>query len=233
LRKLPKMTHKLIRETTVIVPTYNHSRYLDRCLRSILSQKNYQDFEIICVNDGSKDQSASVLARYESELTILTNSENRGLPFSINRAILESTGRFIIRVDSDDYVSENFLHILTMTLKSNSKIDAAACDYEIVGEVNSNRIVDCIAEPIACGIMFRRDSLFDVGLYDEGFRLHEDKELMSRFQNKYKVTRVPIPLYRYRMHSSNITKNLEDSELYLKKLSQKKEASVETGKQGT
>lgn len=208
----------MIKETTVIVPTYNHARYLDRCLRSLLSQATYQDFEIICVNDGSTDETPEILQRYESEITVIKNPINLGLPSSINKAIRNSKSQFLVRVDSDDYVSRDFLGILTLALKSNKKIDSVACDYELFDESGSIRIVNCIEEPIACGIAFRRDHLIDIGLYDESFKIHEDKELMQRYLQKYSVDRLPIPLYRYRMHGANMTKNFQAGDEYLKKL---------------
>ena len=212
----------MYRETTVIVPTFNQAKYLDRCLRSLLHQRNYADYEVVCVNDGSDDETSLILKQYKNEITILENSENRGLPFSVNRGILESKSQFLVRVDSDDYVSENFLHLLTLTLKSSQNLDAIACDYELVGESIAGKVVNCIEEPIACGILFRRDNLFDVGLYDEQFRIHEDKELMGRFLQNYEITRLPIPLYRYRMHDKNLTKSMLESEFYMKRLMKKR-----------
>lgn len=211
----------MIKETSVIVPTYNHSRYLDRCLRSLLSQDTYQDYEIICVNDGSTDETSEILQRYKNEITVIENPINLGLPNSINRAIRNSKSQFVVRVDSDDYVSRNFLAILILALKSNKKIDSVACDYELFDESGSIRIVDCLEEPIACGIAFRRDHLIDIGLYDESFKIHEDKELMQRFLQKFSVDRLPIPLYRYRMHGANLTKNVEEGAEYMRKLNKK------------
>ena len=212
----------MIKETSIIIPTFNQAKYLDRCLRSVLSQNGYDDYEVICVNDGSSDETAQILSRYQNEIQIIDNVSNQGLPASINRAILQSTGQFIVRVDSDDYVSREFIRVLTLGLKYNAKIDSVACDYEIFDEMGVSEIANCIESPIACGILFRRAHLFDIGLYDEKFRIHEDKELMTRFLRKYGVERIPIPLYRYRMHTNNMTKNLEKSDEYLTKLKNKR-----------
>lgn len=83
--------------------------------------------------------------------------------------------------------------------------------------------MNCVESPIACGIIFRRDLLFDIGLYDVNFEVHEDQELMQRFLKKYSVDRLPIPLYRYRMHDTNLTKNLTKSNHYLNKLKKREE----------
>ena len=66
---------------------------------------------------------------------------------------------------------------------------------------------DCLKDPIGCGIMFKTDHLIEIGLYNEKFLLHEEKELRLRFEKKYSINRVPLPLYRYRKHASNMTNN--------------------------
>jgi glycosyltransferase involved in cell wall biosynthesis len=208
----------IVKETVVVLPTYNQAPYLDRCIRSLLAQSQYTDYEIICINDGSTDETTSILEKYSKQITILENTINCGLPFSINRVIKESSSRFIVRVDSDDYVSRHFLRILTLALQLNNELDAVACDYEVFDSKGTISISNIEKSPIACGIMFRRDHLWEVGLYDETFKIHEDKELMTRFEKKYKVTRIPIPLYRYRKHNNNLTNDIAAGGEYLKRL---------------
>ena len=59
--------------------------------------------------------------------------------------------------------------------------------------------------PIGCGIIFKSQQILELGLYDENLLLHEDIDLRKRFEKKYKVIRLPLPLYRYRKHETNIT----------------------------
>lgn len=210
-------------ETSVIIPTFNNAKFLERCLRSIFAQKLYTNFEVICINDGSTDETEMILKKYKDEIVIIDNIYNRGLPYSLNEGIKFSKSQFIVRVDADDYVSEKFLYFLSYTLKSNPKLNAIACDYEIIEKNGSTRVMNCVESPIACGIIFRRDLLFDIGLYDVNFEVHEDQELMQRFLKKYSVDRLPIPLYRYRMHDTNLTKNLTKSNHYLNKLKKREE----------
>ena len=105
-----------------------------------------------------------------------------GLPSALNTGIIKSTGQFIVRLDSDDFVLENYCYLLSCFLKNNNNLDAVRCDYflvdklqNIVKRVNSEEI------PIGCGIMFRREQLIDIGLYNPQKLLHEDKELQERF----------------------------------------------------
>ena len=83
-----------------------------------------------------------------------------------------------------------------------------ACDYLLVDkDENVLERVNCFEKPIGCGILFRKDKLLKIGLYDEEFLYHEDKELRFRFEKENKITRLSLPLYRYRRHEDNITNN--------------------------
>jgi glycosyltransferase involved in cell wall biosynthesis len=192
---------------SVIIAAYNQERYITRCLRSLLAQNISRDkFEIVVVNDGSTDNSASVLQEFADEIVLITNESNLGLPASLNKAIRRARTPFVVRVDADDYVNEEFLHLLHGFLRDNKYMDAIACDYLLVDEQEEVLARnDCLAEPIACGIMFRTEQLIDIGLYDESFLLHEETDLRLRFTKKYKIHRLELPLYRYRRHANNST----------------------------
>ena len=208
---------------SVIIPTFNQSEFLGRCLRSILDQIIPKgEYEIIVIDDGSNDETSKVLKIYEKEILIIKNNKNKGLPYSINKGIKKSKGRFVVRLDSDDYVNTNFLYILKIFLIENSEIDAVSCDYFIVNdkeEIISRK--DSSKNPIGCGIMFRLEHLINLGLYDENFLVHEDKDLRLRFNDKYKVFRIPLPLYRYRKHQKNITNDKRKMKSHFKKLKKK------------
>ncbi|WP_413854281.1 glycosyltransferase family 2 protein [Candidatus Ruminimicrobium bovinum] len=109
---------------SVIVPVYNVEKYLSQCLDSILNQ-TFKDFECICVNDGSTDNSLSVLQEYvnkDNRIKII-NQENRGLPGARNSALKIINGKYITFIDSDDFVSSDYLEKLTnIAEKENSDI---------------------------------------------------------------------------------------------------------------
>lgn len=93
-----------------IVPVYNTEKYLKKCLDSLVNQ-TYKDFEIIVVNDGSTDKSSSIISKYQKKYKniIVINKENEGLSMARNRGVQKSSGKYIIFVDSDDYVSNKLL----------------------------------------------------------------------------------------------------------------------------
>tara|TARA_B100001093_G_scaffold516522_1_gene595484 strand:- start:423 stop:1067 length:645 start_codon:yes stop_codon:yes gene_type:complete len=204
---------------SVIIPVLNQEKFIGRCLRSILQQTLDRNFyEILVVNDGSTDKTSYALELFGKEITVINNKKNIGLPASVNKGIKKSKGKYIIRLDSDDYVNENFLNILFVYITSN-QADAVSCDYLIVDD-NENVIKkeNCLRKPIGCGILFQKAHLENIGLYDNKFLYQEDKELRLRFEKKYKISRLNLPLYRYRMHTSNMTKNKNKMKDYQKKL---------------
>ena len=205
---------------SVIVPVYNHDKFIGRCLRSLLDQSMPQsEYEILVINDGSTDNTAYALSLFsdpvDSTVRLFENQHNIVLPATHNRGILDARGEYIVRVDSDDFVNRNFLSFLYCYLTCNPDYDAVACDYIMVDD-NENVIGrrSSSADPIACGIMFRKEDMIEVGLYDCAFLRHEEKEFRHRFEKLRSITRLIMPLYRYRQHDSNITSDVVEMDAY-------------------
>lgn len=103
-----------------IVPVYNTEKYLKKCLDSLINQ-TYKDFEIIVVNDGSTDKSSSIISKYQKKYKniIVIDKENEGLSMARNRGVQKSSGKYIIFVDSDDYVSNKLLEEVDKKIDDN------------------------------------------------------------------------------------------------------------------
>ena len=97
---------------TVVIAAYNQEKYIGRCIRSVLNQKFDLPYEIIVVNDGSIDKTKYALELFKEEIVIINKKKNLGLPHSLNLAIKKAKSAYIVRVDSDDYVNENYLNVL-------------------------------------------------------------------------------------------------------------------------
>ena len=105
---------------SIIVPVYNSEKYLDDCLNSIFKQTN-QDFEVICVNDGSTDKSLDILKKYGEDITIISQ-ENMGLSVARNNGVKKASGKYIIFLDSDDYIEPKLLEKIDIVSKNNPDI---------------------------------------------------------------------------------------------------------------
>ena len=196
-------------DISLLIPVFNCELYVERAIRSALQNtKLCQNLEIVVVDDCSTDQTPKILKKFARKVKIINHSKNLGLPSALNTGILESSGQFIVRLDADDFILPEYTFILSSFLKRNKYIDAVKCDYYIVDKLeNITTLENSEKNPIGCGIMFRREQLIDIGLYNPKYRLHEDKELVERFTKKYSITRIPIPLYKYFFHGDNMTMN--------------------------
>jgi glycosyltransferase involved in cell wall biosynthesis len=210
-------------KVSVIIATYNSEKYLGRAIRSLIDQSfSKNDFEILVVDDGSTDHTQRVLESFGDWIKVITLSEHKGLPAACNIGLSRALGRYTVRVDADDYVHEDLLRIEYLYMTLNHEYDAVACDYYLVDE-NERRIARCNAEtdPIGCGIMFKKDNLVAIGLYDEDFKILSDDDLRIRYLQNYNIRRIELPLYRYRRHDSNITGDKKAVNQYRKMLNKK------------
>lgn len=206
---------------SVILPVYNSEKFIARCLRSLSRQSiNKNNYEIIVINDCSTDKSLIEIKKFKQKnLKIINNEKNLGLAKSLNIGIRNAKGSLVIRVDSDDWVHEDFLNIMSTFLFINENLDAVACDYVLTDEnEKSIKILNCEKKPIGCGIMFRAQQLINLGLYDETFKYAEEEALRKNFLRKHKITRIPLNLYRYRQHKDNRSKNKRLVKFYSSKV---------------
>ncbi len=106
---------------SVIVPIYNSELYLEKCLES-LKKQTYSDLEIICVNDGSTDNSLKIIESYmeiDCRFRILTQI-NSGQGVARNYGVSECSGEYVMFVDSDDWLEENCIELLLEALVKNN-----------------------------------------------------------------------------------------------------------------
>lgn len=113
-------------KVTLIVPVYNSEKYIGKCLDSILAQ-SYANFEIMVINDGSKDSSQEIIKEYQSkhpDKIIAIEQENKGVARTRNEAICRADGDYIMFVDNDDYLDKDYIETFIS--------EAVAGDYDVV-----------------------------------------------------------------------------------------------------
>jgi glycosyltransferase involved in cell wall biosynthesis len=121
---------------SIIIPVYNSSAYLDKCIGSVLMQ-TYKNIEVILVNDGSADDSFEICQKYaENDHRIkLINKDNGGVSSARNAGIRASSGRYIAFVDSDDTISPDFCSkMLEAASDAASSPHLMICGYDFINE---------------------------------------------------------------------------------------------------
>lgn len=124
---------------SVIIPVYNVEKYLYRCLNSVLAQ-SYKKLEIIVVNDGSKDNSLKILCEFaEKDARInVIDKENEGVAKARNTGIDAANGRYLVFVDSDDYIEKNMIEVLVNLLEQH-QVDMSLCKISESGSIFKNQ----------------------------------------------------------------------------------------------
>jgi len=119
---------------SIIVPVYNVEDYLKQCLDSIIGQ-TYTNFEIIIVNDGSKDNSQQIIDEYEQKYPSLIKAfkkENGGLSDARNFGVEKVVGDYILFVDSDDYINKELLEKLNEVIVRDKEPEIISFDAQVI-----------------------------------------------------------------------------------------------------
>lgn len=121
---------------SIVVPVYNVEKYLKKSIESIINQ-TYRNLEIIIIDDGSSDNSYSICKEYakRDNRIILIHTENNGVSFARNLGLAKTNGKYIIFIDSDDYIERNMIEILYNNAKQYNA-DISICNYNKI--VNNN-----------------------------------------------------------------------------------------------
>lgn len=202
---------------TVYITNHNYARYLDQAVRSVLHQ-TLNDFELIIIDDGSTDHSREIIERYsEHEQVVTIFQQNKGLNVTNNIALRAARGKYIIRLDADDYLDENALSVLSGVLEREPEVGLVFPDYYLIDEAGqvTEQVrrhdfaeVTLFDQPAhGAGTMIRRETLLELGGYDESFTCHDGYDLWVRFIRQGKVRNVSLPLFYYRQHEQNLTRD--------------------------
>lgn len=171
-------------EVSVIIPVYNLSCWIEKCIKSVLEQ-TVSNIEIIVVDDGSKDDSYELVKRMQQEhgeKILLLSQENSGQAVARNRAMDIAHGEYIVFVDGDDYISSDYIECLLNKIKKDN-LDCVVCGYERVDE--NGKVLQQVCPNVsndmyqmkflaACSKIFRLSYLRENNIrFPEG-RLYED-----------------------------------------------------------
>ena len=112
---------------TIYITNYNYGKYLQKSIESVLNQ-TFKNFELIIIDDGSTDSSKSIISKFKNNSKIrVVYQKNKGLNQSNNLALKISKGRFIIRLDADDWLDIRALEILVNAIDETTRFNKSFC----------------------------------------------------------------------------------------------------------
>lgn len=151
---------------SIIIPIYNVGSFLEKCLDSVINQ-SYENIEIICVNDGSTDNSSEVINNFslKDKRIITINQKNSGLSGARNSGICESTGEYIIFLDGDDWLDYNACEVL---VKYSKQYDSDVILFPYIKEYS--------------------DKSEKVNLFNEKFKIFESKDSRNLYRRIFGLT---------------------------------------------
>ncbi|WPP50488.1 glycosyltransferase family 2 protein [Catalinimonas niigatensis] len=203
---------------TVYITNYNYGKYITQAIESVLHQ-TLDDFEIIIIDDGSTDNSREIIERYASHSRIrVIFQKNKGLNVTNNIALRVAKGKYIMRLDADDFLDQNALLVMSNALERDEALGLVFPDYYITdetGQVESihkrhdfNKDVSLLDQAAhgAC-TMIRSRFLKELGGYNEDYSCQDGYELWVKFTAQHKVSNINTPLFYYRQHGNNLTKS--------------------------
>lgn len=208
---------------SVIVPVYNGEEFLSQCLDSILAQ-TLQDIEILCVNDGSTDNSLKILKDYakKDKRIQIINQKNQGQSVSRNKAIKIAKGEYLSFIDADDYINEQFLEELyNSAIKENADIALGnivriengrkpwLCYKKKQVADKTDDIFKLLNLPKTCYVcnrIYRRDFIINNSLFFPEGVIYEDVIWSPQVAYKaQKAVSVPKATYFYRFNINSTT----------------------------
>ena len=244
-------------KVSILVPIYNVEPYIERCARSLFEQ-TFTDIEYIFVDDCSPDRSISILENVIREYSgihnvrIIKHFQNQGLAAARNTAIKNSTGTYLLHVDSDDYLEKDAIQILYEKAVA-ANADMVICDYKLIS-MNKIRILysnynEHVSEYTKMllmrktvvniiGKLIRRDLIIKNNLFAiAGLNQGEDYLVTPRIAYYSSIIqKVNFPLYNYEKNNSfsytaNVNRNAVENIIEVEKIlvdffSEIKDASV-------
>ncbi len=223
---------------SVIIPTFNYARFLPKTLASVFNQ-TYSNYEIIVIDDGSTDNTKSIIADYPSVRYFY--QRNKGLSSARNAGIDRSKGDFLVFLDADDWLERDGLEKNVAVLKNEPNVAFISGNYYLLREGKDR------AEPVAvdvttqhylrllesnyigmhAAVMFQR-WVFDKIRYDPALKACEDYDLYLMIARVYPVLHHQHFIATYNFHSAGMSHNIGMMIAALKAVFQKQAAFIHT-----
>lgn len=205
---------------SVIIPTYNRLEFVQKAIQSVYGQ-TYSDFELIIIDDGSRDGTEEALKKTALPQTQYLRQENRGVSAARNRGITRATGEWICFLDSDDHWLEKKLArqidyhkkhpdiVVSQTgeiwIRHGKRVNQMKKHHKPTGDIYEKCLEMCCVTPSS--VMIHRSVFDTVGLFDEALPACEDYDLWLRISCRYKIGLLPEDLIvKYGGHTDQLSR---------------------------
>jgi CMP-N-acetylneuraminic acid synthetase len=203
---------------TIYITNFNYALFIEQSIKSVLNQ-TLDDYELLIIDDGSTDNSKEIIEQYRGhhKITIIYQ-QNKGLNITNNVAMRISKGKYLMRLDADDFLEPQALEKMSTVLEKDESLGLVFPDYYYTDAAgirtgqeerhNFDEEVSLYDQPAhgAC-TMVRLAFLKELGGYNESFTCQDGYDLWIKFITHHKVTNINEPLFSYRQHGNNLTSN--------------------------
>jgi len=205
---------------SIIIPVYNSEQYITECIDSVLNQ-SYQNFEIIVVDDGSTDDTSSIITQYNNDKITLYHQQNSGSGAARNHGVKKASGAWIAFIDADDIWLPDKLH---KQLTNCSDKAWSHTDLYFHGDIYprhtktteltskySGHILEHLLVENSIGtssVIINKKVFEELGGFNTDLRALQDWDLWLRVAKKYEICYVNEPLVYYRVHSKSVSRNV-------------------------
>jgi glycosyltransferase involved in cell wall biosynthesis len=222
---LPGGSLMLPPKVSVVIPTYNHARYLPYALNSVINQ-SYPNLEVLVIDDGSTDRTAELVKPYRSIINYVYK-KNGGTPSALNLGLSLATGKYICWLSADDMLIEEKVAKQVGLMDSDPSLGFSYTSYVVIDakgtkqyDVNSPYFPDrqemvtklmegCFIN--GSSVMMRSSALKIVGNFDENLPQAHDYDLWFRFIRHFACGFLAERLLAYRWHGENMSQNPDEA----------------------
>ncbi len=201
---------------------YNGERYLDEAIASVFAQ-DYEDFELLIVNDGSTDRSGEIIASWaarDPRVVVVTLPQNTGIPGALNAGLHAARGEFVARHDADDVFVSGRLRKQVAVLESDPGVVLVSGVFHTIdGRGRRMTTVSRVEPPEVTAyllhfsnvvgghaqVMYRREQVLALGGYDDHYALSEDYDLWTRLARIGRIVTLPTVLMKKRLHKQRVS----------------------------
>jgi glycosyltransferase involved in cell wall biosynthesis len=206
---------------TVYIPCRNYGHFLNQAAESVINQV-YKNWELIIIDEGSKDDTSNIaekiLKRKPEQITFVKNQKPKGLQKLANEVLSIANGKYMMRLDADDWLDESALFLLVNRLEASKNAglvygnyyytdtDGKILDVEFRQRIGDEDLAGQLPPHGAC-TLFRTRALKNAGGYSEDVNAQDGWDLWYKLADRIGATNIQVPIFYYRQHGESMSRD--------------------------